>query len=343
MRVADFDFDLPSERIALRPAVPRETAKLLVVGHGFSDKTVADLPSLLRSGDVLVFNDTRVIPAALTGQRVGRLGTTPKIEALLHMRLDGFRWKAFVKPAKKLIAGDVVQFGGLEAVVEEKGVAGEVTLYFAVGNAALDAALVKWGRVPLPPYIEGKRAQDFQDRTDYQTSYARHDGAVAAPTAGLHFTPLLMKLLQDSGIQQEYVTLHVGAGTFLPVKVEDTTDHKMHHEWGEVSAETAGRLQKARIEGRRIIPVGTTSLRLLEASGLKPFQGATDIFITPGYRFRAADGLITNFHLPRSTLFMLVCAFAGTERMKLAYAHAVTSNYRFYSYGDASLLWPATS
>ncbi len=343
MRVADFDFDLPSERIALRPAVPRETAKLLVVGHGFSDKTVADLPSLLRSGDVLVFNDTRVIPAALTGMRMGRLGTSPKIEALLHMRLDGFRWKAFVKPAKKLVAGDTVRFGGLEAIVEEKGEAGEVTLSFAVGGIELDEALVKWGRVPLPPYIEGKRAQDLQDRIDYQTSYARHDGAVAAPTAGLHFTSSLMKYLQDIGIQQEYVTLHVGAGTFLPVKVDDTKDHKMHHEWGEVSAETAGRLQKARIEGRRIIPVGTTSLRLLEASGLKPFQGATDIFITPGYRFRAADGLITNFHLPRSTLFMLVCAFAGTERMKRAYAHAVTSNYRFYSYGDASLLWPATS
>ncbi len=340
MRVSDFDFVLPPERIALRPAVPRESAKLLVIGDGFSDHTVADLPSLLRSGDVLVFNNTRVIPASLTGMRVGRLGTTPKIEALLHMRLDGFRWKAFVKPAKKLVARDMVRFGGLEAVVEEKGEAGEVTLCFAVGNAALDEALVKWGRVPLPPYIEGKRAQDLQDRDDYQTSYARHDGAVAAPTAGLHFTPSLMKHLQDIGIQQEYVTLHVGAGTFLPVKVDDTKDHKMHHEWGEVSAQTAERLQKARAKGRRIIAVGTTSLRLLEASDLAPFQGSTDIFITPGYKFRGVDGLVTNFHLPRSTLFMLVSAFAGFERMKQAYAHAIAENYRFYSYGDASLLWP---
>jgi S-adenosylmethionine:tRNA ribosyltransferase-isomerase len=341
--VSDFDFHLPPESIALRPANPRETARLLVVGKSFEDRAVADLPSLLRRGDVLVFNDTKVIPAALTGQRVGRLGTTPKIEALLHMRLDGFRWKAFAKPAKKLIVGDVVQFGGLEAVVEEKGEAGEVTLCFAVGDAALDEALAKWGRVPLPPYIEGKRAQDLQDRSDYQTTYARHAGAVAAPTAGLHFTPALMKHLQDIGIQQEYVTLHVGAGTFLPVKVDDTADHKMHCEWGEVSLETAERLQMARAEGRRIIPVGTTSLRLLEASGLKAFQGATDIFITPGHKFGAADGLITNFHLPRSTLFMLVCAFAGFERMKQAYAHAIQENYRFYSYGDASLLWPAAS
>ena len=340
MRVSDFDFVLPPERIALRPAVPRESAKLLVIGDGFSDHTVADLPSLLRSGDVLVFNNTRVIPASLTGNRIGRLGTLPKMEALLHMRLDGFRWKAFVKPAKKLIAGDSVRFGGLEAVIEEKGEAGEVTFCFAVGGLDLDEALVKWGRVPLPPYIEGKRAQDLQDRDDYQTSYARHDGAVAAPTAGLHFTPALMKRLQDIGIQQEYVTLHVGAGTFLPVKVDDTKDHKMHHEWGEVSVETADRLLKARAKGRRIIAVGTTSLRLLEASDLAPFQGSTDIFITPGYKFRAVDGLITNFHLPRSTLFMLVSAFAGFERMKQAYAHAIAENYRFYSYGDASLLWP---
>ncbi len=343
MRVSDFDFDLPTERIALRPAVPRESARLLVVGEGFSDKTVADLPSLLRRGDVLVFNNTRVIPAALSGKRIGRLGTTPKIEALLHMRIDGFCWKAFVKPAKKLVQGDMVRFGDLEAVVAEKGEAGEVKFCFAVGNAELDAALVKWGRVPLPPYIEGRRAQDWQDRTDYQTSYARHDGAVAAPTAGLHFTPHLMKRLQDIGIQQEYVTLHVGAGTFLPVKVDDTKDHKMHHEWGEVSVETASRLQNAKAEGRRIIAVGTTSLRLLEASGLTAFKGSTDIFITPGYTFRAVDGVVTNFHLPRSTLFMLVSAFAGFERMKKAYAHAIASDYRFYSYGDASLLWPAAS
>jgi S-adenosylmethionine:tRNA ribosyltransferase-isomerase len=341
MRVSDFDFNLPPENIALRPANPRESAKLLVVGDVFENTTVADLPSRLRAGDVLVFNDTRVIPAALIGHRAGRLGTTPKIEALLHMRIDGGRWKAFVKPAKKLEQGDTVQFGDLVASVEHKGDAGEVTLHFAVANAELDAALVQWGRVPLPPYIEGKRAQDAQDRIDYQTSYAKHDGAVAAPTAGLHFTPDLMKRLQDTGIQQEYVTLHVGAGTFLPVKVEDTDDHKMHKEWGSVSAETSARLLHAKAEGRRIIPVGTTSLRLLEASEMQPYSGATDIFITPGYKFKAADGLITNFHLPKSTLFMLVSAFAGTARMQAAYAHAIAHNYRFYSYGDASLLWPA--
>jgi S-adenosylmethionine:tRNA ribosyltransferase-isomerase len=339
--VSDFDFTLPAENIALRPAVPRESAKLLLVHNQLADYTIADLPKLLLPSDVLVFNDTRVIPAALSGIRTGRLGTTPKIEALLHMRIDGARWKAFAKPAKKLEQGDDVQFGELKAKVEHKGDAGEVTLCFDVANAELDAALMQSGRVPLPPYIEGKRAQDAQDRLDYQTSYAKHDGAVAAPTAGLHFTPNLMKRLQDIGIQQEYVTLHVGAGTFLPVKVEDTVDHKMHSEWGSISAETSHRLKVAKAEGRRIIPVGTTSLRLLEASGLEAFSGPTDIFITPGYRFRAANGLITNFHLPKSTLFMLVCAFAGTDRMKAAYAHAIANNYRFYSYGDASLLWPA--
>jgi len=268
------------------------------------------------------------------------LGTSPKIEALLHMRLDGARWKAFVKPAKKLEVGDTVKFGELLATVEHKGDAGEITLQFAKANAALDAALLEWGRVPLPPYIEGKRPQDAQDRSDYQTSYARHDGAVAAPTAGLHFTQNLINRLQDIGIQQEYVTLHVGAGTFLPVKVDDTDDHKMHHEWGSITADTATRLQSARAEGRRIIAVGTTSLRLLEAAALQEFSGATDIFITPGYRFKAVDGLITNFHLPKSTLFMLVSAFAGTARMQAAYAHAIAHSYRFYSYGDASLLWP---
>lgn len=341
MRVSDFDFVLPPERIALRPAYPRESAKLLVVGaDGLHDKTVADLPSALRAGDVLVFNNTKVIPAALSGHRVGRLGTTPKIEALLHMRLDGARWKAFVKPAKKLIAGDRVAFGTLEAVVEEKGEAGEVTFAFAVGGAELDAALATVGRVPLPPYIEAQRPQDAQDRADYQTIYAAHEGAVAAPTAGLHFTQDLLKRLQETGITQEFVTLHVGAGTFLPVKAEDTADHKMHSEWGEVSADVAQRLRSARAEGRRVIAVGTTSLRLLEASGLEAFSGSTDIFITPGYRFRAVDGLVTNFHLPRSTLFMLVSAFAGQARMKAAYEHAIAGGYRFYSYGDASLLWP---
>jgi S-adenosylmethionine:tRNA ribosyltransferase-isomerase len=341
MRVSDFDFELPAERIALRPANPREIAKLLVVGPALSDLTVADLPAQLRAGDVLVFNNTRVIPAALSGHRVGRLGTMPKIEVLLHQRLDSQTWKAFAKPAKKLEAGDAVVFDNLSASVTEKGEAGEVTLRFAVSGAELDLALAAVGRVPLPPYIESKRAQDAQDRSDYQTTYAQHDGAVAAPTAGLHFTQDLMKQLQGFGVQQEFVTLHVGAGTFLPVKVDDTNDHKMHSEWGEVSAQVAERLAAAKQQGRRVIAVGTTSLRLLEASDLQPFSGSTDIFITPGYRFRAVDGLITNFHLPKSTLFMLVCAFAGNERMRAAYAHAMAQNYRFYSYGDASLLWPA--
>jgi S-adenosylmethionine:tRNA ribosyltransferase-isomerase len=343
MRVADFDFELPPENIALRPVVPREMAKLLVVKDGqCTDHFVGDLPSMLRAGDVLVFNNTKVIPAALSGVRLGRLGTTPKIEALLHLRLDASRWKAFVKPAKKLEQGDHVAFGSLAAVVEEKGEAGEITLAFAISGLDLDLALHQVGRVPLPPYIESRRAQDVQDRVDYQTVYAEHAGAVAAPTAGLHFTPNLMKQLQDAGIQSEFVTLHVGAGTFLPVKVDDTADHKMHAEWGEVSAEVAARLAATRAKGGRIIAVGTTSLRLLESAGLNAWSGNTSIFITPGYKFRAVDGLMTNFHLPRSTLFMLVCAFAGTDTMKSAYAHAIASNYRFYSYGDASLLWPAT-
>lgn len=343
MLTSDFDFELPPERIALRPAVPREAAKLLVVADQLHDRAVADLPAELRAGDVLVFNNTKVIPAALTGVRTGRAGTTPKIEALLHQRLDSSRWKAFVKPAKKLVAGDNVLFGGtLEAVVEEKGEAGEVIFAFPQSGAELDAAIATVGQVPLPPYIESKRAVDAQDLTDYQTIFADRSGAVAAPTAGLHFTPHLMDALQASGITAEIVTLHVGAGTFLPVKADDTKDHKMHAEWGEVSAEVAGRLRQARAEGRRVIAVGTTSLRLLETSGLVAWSGFTDIFITPGYRFRSADGLVTNFHLPRSTLFMLVSAFAGLDRMKAAYAHAINHGYRFYSYGDASLLWPQT-
>jgi S-adenosylmethionine:tRNA ribosyltransferase-isomerase len=350
MRVADFDFELPPERIALRPAVPRESAKLLVVGNGLADLKVADLPGQLRRGDVLVFNNTKVIPAALSGHRVGRLGTTPKIEALLHLRLGASRWKAFVKPAKKLEVSDRIRFGEesrvcllgeVMATVEEKGEAGEVTLVFDFSGAALDEAIGAVGRMPLPPYIESKREQDQQDKSDYQTIFAKEAGAVAAPTAGLHFTPNLMKQLQQAGISSEFVTLHVGAGTFLPVKAEDTRDHKMHAEWGEVSAEVVMRLRSARAAGGRIIAVGTTSLRLLESSGLAPFSGTTEIFITPGYQFRAVDGLITNFHLPRSTLFMLVSAFAGQERMKQAYRHAIASGYRFYSYGDVSLLWPA--
>ena len=353
MRVSDFDFDLPPERIALRPASPRDSSKLLVVRQdGREDHVFRELPDLLRKGDVLVFNNTRVIPAALSGHRMGRLGTTPKIEALLHMRLDGHRWKAFVKPAKKLEKGDRIRFGGegrvcllgtLDATVEEKGEAGEVTLAFDFHGPTLDEAIAMVGDMPLPPYIAGKRETDEQDKADYQTIYAEKEGAVAAPTAGLHFTPELMYRLQQAGISQEFVTLHVGAGTFLPVKAEDTKDHKMHAEWGEVTAATCERLKAARAKGGRIVAVGTTSLRLLESSGLEPFSGTTDIFITPGYRFRGTDLLITNFHLPKSTLFMLVSAFSGLETMRQAYAHAIASGYRFYSYGDAGLLFRAPS
>ncbi len=351
MRVADFDFDLPPDRIALRPASPRDSAKLLVVRpDNFEDRIVGDLPSLLRSGDVLVFNNTKVIPASLAGHRVGRGGTAAKIEALLHMRLDGSRWKAFAKPAKKLAIGDRIRFGGegrvcltgtLDATVEVKGEAGEVTLAFDLSGPVLDEAIDLVGDMPLPPYIAGTRATDKQDRIDYQTIFAAEEGAVAAPTAGLHFTPALIKSLKDAGIVTEFVTLHVGAGTFLPVKAENTEDHRMHAEWGSIDAETSARLKAARAVGNRVVAVGTTSLRLLESSNLEPFSGTTDIFITPGYRFRSVDLLITNFHLPKSTLFMLVAAFAGLERMKHTYAHAIANDYRFYSYGDASLLFPA--
>lgn len=351
MRISDFDFDLPPERIALRPAQPRDSSKLLIVKpDGLEDRVFRDLPQFLRKGDVLVFNDTRVIPAALTGYRIGRGETTPKIEVLLHMRLDGYRWKAFAKPGKKLQQGDRIRFGNegkvcllgnLDATVEEKGGAGEITLAFDFHGAVLDEAIAALGEMPLPPYIAGKRKTDEQDRTDYQTVYAEKEGAVAAPTAGLHFTPQLMNALQDTGILKEFVTLHVGAGTFLPVKTEDTAEHRMHPEWGEVTAETCARLKAARAAGGRIVAVGTTSLRLLESSGLEPFSGTTDIFITPGHRFKAVDLLVTNFHLPKSTLFMLVSAFAGLERMKQAYGYAIAHDYRFYSYGDASLLFPA--
>lgn len=351
MRVSDFDFDLPPDRIALRPASPRDSARLLVVKpEGNEDRIFHDLPHYLRKGDVLVFNDTRVIPAALSGHRIGRGGTAPKIEALLHMRLDQSRWKAFAKPGKKLQAGDRVRFGAegrvcllgeLMATVEAKGEAGEITLAFDFSGPVLDEAIAALGDMPLPPYIAGKRPTDDRDRADYQTMFAEKEGAVAAPTAGLHFTPEVMKSLQDIGVTSEFVTLHVGAGTFLPVKAEDTADHRMHAEWGEVTAATAYRLKAARASGGRIVAVGTTSLRLLESSGLDGFSGTTSIFITPGYRFRAVDLLITNFHLPKSTLFMLVSAFAGLERMRAAYAYAIAQDYRFYSYGDASLLFPA--
>ena len=351
MRVSDFDFELPPERIALRPASPRDSSRLLVVRpDALEDRTFSELPGLLRAGDVLVFNNTRVIPASLSGHRVGRLGTTPKIDVLLHMRLDGHRWKAFAKPAKKLEKGDRLSFGAeekvclvgiLDATVEEKGEAGEVTLAFDFDGPVLDEAIAMVGEMPLPPYIAGKRGTDDRDKADYQTIFAEKEGAVAAPTAGLHFTSQVMERLQASGITQEFVTLHVGAGTFLPVKAEDTNDHRMHAEWGEVTAATCARLKAARDRGGRIVAVGTTSLRLLESSGLEPFSGTTEIFITPGYRFRAVDLLVTNFHLPKSTLFMLVSAFAGLERMRSAYAHAIANDYRFYSYGDSSLLFPA--
>lgn len=350
MRVADFDFHLPPERIALRPASPRDAARLLVVRpDGLEDRIVRDLPSLLNPGDVVVFNNTKVIPAALAGHRVGRGGTTPKISALLHLRLDGHRWKAFAKPGRKLQTGDRIRFGGegrglqgsVDATVEAKGQTGEVTLAFDLAGPALDAAIMAVGEMPLPPYIAGKRASDDRDRADYQTIYAEREGAVAAPTAGLHFTPDLMRRLQEAGIKTEFVTLHVGAGTFLPVKAEDTAEHRMHAEWGEVTVDASSRLKAVRAAGGRIVAVGTTSLRLLESSGLEPFSGTTDIFITPGYRFRATDLLLTNFHLPRSTLFMLVSAFSGLDRMRQAYAHAIAKGYRFYSYGDASLLFPA--
>ena len=323
---------------------------LVVRENSFEDRIVRDLHSLLRRGDVLVFNNTKVIPAALHGHRIGRGGTAPKIEALLHLRLDGSRWKAFAKPGKKLQAGDRIRFGAqgkvcllgdLLATVEAKDEAGEITLAFDFSGPVLDEAIGIVGDMPLPPYIAGKRATDDRDRSDYQTMFAAEEGAVAAPTAGLHFTSDLMKSLQEIGISTEFVTLHVGAGTFLPVKAEDTKDHRMHPEWGTVDEGTAARLNAARATGGRIVAVGTTSLRLLESAGGRPFSGTTDIFITPGYRFRTVDLLLTNFHLPKSTLFMLVSAFAGLQRMKEAYAHAIANDYRFYSYGDASLLFPA--
>ena len=336
MRVDDFDFELPDERIALRPASPRDSARLLHVSpEGIADRFVHQLPSLLRAGDVLVSNDTRVIPAQLRGRKGDAV-----IDVTLHMRLGPWEWLAFVRNSKRLKPGDRVAFGAaLVGVVVEKGGGGEIHWRFE-SDDPLEVALEKAGQMPLPPYIARKRGIDAADKTDYQTIFAREDGAVAAPTAGLHFTPALLESLDAIGVLRETLTLHVGAGTFLPVKVDDTADHKMHSEWGRVPEDVSARLKAAKAEGRRIIPVGTTSLRLLEASALEPFTGTTDIFITPGYRFRAVDGLMTNFHLPRSTLFMLVSALMGLERMQAAYAHAIREGYRFYSYGDSSLLLP---
>jgi len=357
MQLADFDFDLPEDRIALRPASPRDAARLLRIEpeRPLADLSVHDLPGELSAGDVLVLNDTRVIPARLSGRRI-RGEAVVAVEATLHKRLSPHVWTAFMRPGKRLAAGDRVVFGEaqdracllgrLDATVKEKGEGGEVTLAFDLTGPDLDAAIAERGAMPLPPYIAAKRAEDAQDRADYQTVYAAEDGSVAAPTAGLHFTPELFARLAKAGVATEFVTLHVGAGTFLPVKTEAVADHRMHAEWGEVDAGVAARLNAARAAGGRIVCVGTTSLRLLEsATGedgvIAPFQGETAIFITPGYRFRAVDGLMTNFHLPKSTLFMLVSAFAGLGVMRAAYAHAIATGYRFYSYGDASLIWRA--
>ena len=354
MRTSLFDFDLPPDRIALRPASPRDAAKLLVVrGDGaLEDRGVRDLPDLLRAGDVLVVNDTKVIPARLKGRRLGR-DTEPKIEATLTKRLDGSRWNAFVKPAKKLNTGDTIRFGDegkvcflgqLDAVVEAKGEGGEVTLAFAFHGPVLDQAIEERGDMPLPPYIASKRAPDERDRADYQTLFARDEGSVAAPTAGLHFTGDLLAKLQAKGIARHKVTLHVGPGTFLPVHADDTADHKMHSEHAVLNAATAAALNAARAQGGRIVAVGSTALRTLETAAaddgtIRPFSGETSIFITPGYRFKAVDVMLTNFHLPRSTLFMLVAAFCGLDTMQRAYAHAIREGYRFYSYGDACLLF----
>jgi len=343
MRVDLFDFELPPERIALRPVRPRDAARMLVVegrDAPFADRHVRDLPRLLRAGDVLVFNDTRVIPARLEGRR-----GDARIGATLHKRIDLRRWLAFVRNAKRLRPGDRIDFAeGVAAIAEERHADGSFTLAFC-GDEPVEVLLERAGTMPLPPYIAGKRATDARDREDYQTMFARENGAVAAPTAALHFTPALLAALDQAGIGRETLTLHVGAGTFLPVKAADTADHAMHSEWGRIDAATAGRLNAARAAGGRLIAVGTTSLRLLESaadeSGLiRPFEGDTAIFITPGYRFKAIDGLMTNFHLPKSTLFMLVCALMGLERMQATYAHAIERGYRFYSYGDASLLVP---
>jgi S-adenosylmethionine:tRNA ribosyltransferase-isomerase len=358
MRTDLFDFALPEDRIALRPASPRDSARLLVVRREvpFEDRTMHDLPSLLRHGDALVVNDTKVLPASLHGRRLGRGAHEPAIAATLVKRLDGSRWRALVKPAKRLAVGDVVRFGSegrvcfldqLDATVEQKGQrdeGGEVTFAFAFYGAVLDQALAERGDMPLPPYIASRRDVDAQDRADYQTMFAREEGSVAAPTAGLHFTDELTAALAQRGIGVHRVTLHVGPGTFLPVKAEDTSGHKMHPEWGSVPAATADALNATRRAGGRIAAVGSTSLRLIESAAredgtLKPYSGETALFVTPGYKFRATDAMLTNFHLPRSTLFMLVSAFSGLDVMQRAYAHAIASGYRFYSYGDACLLF----
>ncbi len=358
MRTNLFDFDLPADRIALRPARPRGASRLLVVRPGgapeFDDRNIADLPDLLRPGDCLVVNDSKVIAARLTGRRIGRGTTEPSIEATLHKRIDGSHWRAFILGAKKVQVGDTLRFGTegkvcflgeLDAQVSQKDEQGEVTLSFSFHGPVLDQAIAERGAMPLPPYIASRREPDEQDRIDYQTVFAHDDGSVAAPTAGLHFTDELLARLQERGIGLHKVTLHVGAGTFLPVKTDDIEAHRMHAEFGTVSRETGEALNAVREKGGRIIAVGSTALRLLETAAdehgrIHEFSGETAIFITPGYKFRAVDLMLTNFHLPRSTLFMLVAAFSGLETMKRAYAHAIDNGYRFYSYGDACLLYP---
>ena len=358
MKTDLFDFDLPADRIALRPAVPRDAARLLVVkpGEGLDDRSVGDLPDLLRAGDCLVVNDSKVIAARLKGRRIGRGENEPGIEATLHKRIDGSTWRAFILGAKKVQVGDTLRFGSdgrvcfldqLDAQVSHKDEGGEVTLSFSFHGPVLDQAIEERGAMPLPPYIASKRETDEQDKADYQTVFAEPEGSVAAPTAGLHFTPGLLERLAAKGVALHKVTLHVGAGTFLPVKADDTAEHKMHAEFGTLTAETAEALNAARAKGGRVVAVGSTALRTLETAAgedgrLRAFAGDTAIFITPGYRFKAVDLMLTNFHLPRSTLFMLVSAFSGLKTMQRAYAHAIHSGYRFYSYGDATLLFPAT-
>ncbi|MHA6289141.1 tRNA preQ1(34) S-adenosylmethionine ribosyltransferase-isomerase QueA [Maricaulis sp. CAU 1757] len=348
MRVSDFDFQLPDENIALRPARPRDAARLLHVRPDgtLGDHGVLDLPDLLKAGDLMVFNDTRVIPAALEGTRPARAvggGGAVGVEVNLHKREGADRWRAFVRPAKRLRVGDVIEFAGFSAEVADKADGGDTMLVFDRAGTDLDAAIEATGHPPLPPYIARKRALDVQDYEDYQTLFAREPGSVAAPTAGLHFTDRLMAALAERGVEACHVTLHVGAGTFLPVKAEDTSDHRMHAEWCTVSDAAAAAINRAKAEGRRVIPVGTTALRTLESLAPEPGRieaGSrdTDIFITPGYQFRLTDALMTNFHLPKSTLFMLVSALSGLDVMQAAYAHAIASGYRFYSYGDACLL-----
>jgi len=359
MRVDLFDFELPQSRIALRPASPRDSARMLVVPEtgAVEERIVRDLPFFLREGDALVVNDTRVIHARLSGNRL-RGELSAGVEATLIERIGASRWRALMRPAKKLLIGDLIRFGregqracllgALDAHVEARGEAGEVLLAFDLSGPALDDAIEAAGEMPLPPYIAGKRAADASDETDYQTVFAHEAGAVAAPTAGLHFTPDLLAAVEAAGAKLHRVTLHVGAGTFLPVKAEDTEAHRMHEEFARIDVETARALNDARARGGRVVAVGTTALRVLESAAtpdgrLAPYAARTSIFITPGYRFRATDMLLTNFHLPRSTLFMLVSAFSGLERMKAAYAHAIENGYRFYSYGDACLLYRATS